>query len=125
MFLSLLLLTACHGAVEKNPQEVFYRNQTLEITLPENPTTGYLWYLEVLPKEILVLVQEDYESSSSDESLVGGGGFHHFYFTGTKEGDTTVTFQHYRLWEGPKSAIDTRVFHVKIGQDGTIHSVTK
>ncbi|HBT18818.1 MAG TPA: hypothetical protein DEA52_02035 [Clostridiaceae bacterium] len=72
-----------------------------------------------------MLVQEDYEPSSSDESLVGGGGFHHFYFTGAKEGDVTVTFQHYRPWEGAKSATDTRVFHVKVQQDSTIQSITK
>lgn len=75
MFLSLILLTACQGAEEKNPQEVFYKNQTLEITLEENPTTGYLWYLEDTPEEMLLLVQEDYEPSSSDESLIGGGAF--------------------------------------------------
>jgi len=73
--------------------------QTLELTLPENPTTGYIWQV-AKPQDILK-VEEIYQQGQpkSQQPMLGVGGKKIFRFTALQPGKEWVHVKHARPWE--------------------------
>lgn len=80
------------------------------IALDANPTTGYNW-IASYDDNRLELTLEDY-STEKCPGLVGAGGTQYFGFEALKKGETEITFDYQREWEG--ESIDQRVFTVII-----------
>ena len=89
-------------------------NHTLELTLNENPTTGYGWSL-VQPLQ-LFKVEETYISNAkknNDAAVVGKGGSKVFKFTALQPGEELIDIKHARAWENDAS-IDEWTCRVRI-----------
>jgi inhibitor of cysteine peptidase len=75
-------------------------NQTLELTLDENPSTGFGWSLEKPLK--LFKVEETYLSdlkASNESTIVGKGGQKVFKLTAVEPGEELIHIKHARAWE--------------------------
>ncbi|MEI6708929.1 MAG: protease inhibitor I42 family protein [Methylococcales bacterium] len=88
------------------------------IRLNENPTTGYVWAIDV-QTELLVLQRSDYVSDAQPNThgavhIVGGGGKRSFTFVAPKSGVATLKLKHWRSWEGDASIVDTFSILVQI-----------
>lgn len=84
--------------------------ETLTLTLTGNPTTGYLWELTALDRD--VLATEGEPAFLPDSSLTGAGGRFTFRFTPRRPGTATVRLVYRRPWEKgvePLQSFDLRV----------------
>ncbi len=74
-----------------------HSGDTLAISLPDNPTTGFRWETESVNEHILHPVEEPvYEPSSN---LVGSGGRTTFQFTAANAGNTPLRLVYRRSFE--------------------------
>lgn len=73
--------------------------QTLELTVPENPTTGYIW--QVAQPQNILKVEEIYRQDQvkSQQPMVGVGGQKLFRFTALQPGEEWIHVKHSRSWE--------------------------
>lgn len=89
-------------------------NHTLELTLEENPSTGFGWSLEKPLK--LFKVEETYlsdQKTSNESTIVGKGGHKVFKLTAVEPGEELIHIQHARAWENG-AAIDEWTCRVRI-----------
>jgi len=84
-------------------------NESFDITLVSNPTTGYSWEVD-FDGEYLTLVNAEYIPEQPE--LTGSGGVEKFTFTGLKVGTTEIMTNYKRPWE--EESIKTEVFKVTI-----------
>ena len=75
----------------------------MEISLKENPSTGFRWSLEKSNDEILELLNSDYIQASGPE--VGSGGKRIWKFIAKKTGDVHLVLKLWRAWEGNRSIV--------------------
>lgn len=83
-------------------------NETFDITLPSNPSTGYSWTAEY-DNTYLELVNQSYESSSTG-FVVGSGGDEIFTFRAVEAGETNINF----IYGGRGEIINTTSYSVEI-----------
>lgn len=76
---------------------------TVELRLPDNPSTGYRWTFKADPT--MVHIKEGRYTQSSE--LVGSGGEMQWFLQALKPGTTAVLFKRWREWEGEQSAIES------------------
>jgi inhibitor of cysteine peptidase len=88
-------------------------NQTLVISLRENPTTGFQWAIDPFPLSLLLLTASQY-SSTSQPGLVGGGGQRILTFQAHKAGAEKLQIKLWRAWEGDSSIIDRFAVTVEV-----------
>jgi predicted secreted protein len=95
----------------EDPTKVIHvaAGESFAIALAGNPTTGYTWQASV-DAPSLELVSQEFEPGGQG---VGGGGQEVFCFHAHVIGETGISFEYRRLWEG--AARDTRRFRVEIG----------
>jgi inhibitor of cysteine peptidase len=76
----------------------------LELVLPENPTTGYRWYLGETGSPALALVQDRIDTAGGPP---GQGGSRHWVFKAVQPGNAEIRAVYRRSWEsegtGPRS----------------------
>ena len=103
--LGVLLLALGLGACSAAPQTVTLdddgaqievgRGEEVELILPGNPSTGYLWVVaEVSP--ILTTNEPEFRPEST---LVGAPGEYHFRFTGNEPGTVLLVAEYERPFE--------------------------
>jgi inhibitor of cysteine peptidase len=128
IFLSLILLmfvlslSSCLVAgktlTEKNNGDSINLkiNDTLEIKLESNPTTGYSWFLSDNVDETIVSVTSpEFMESKKDEELVGAGGFEIFTIKAIAKGKIDIILNYERPWEEGVEPIET--FEITISID--------
>lgn len=86
------------------------RDDRIEIRLPESPTTGFAWSIDVVDEQILGL--EGSEFSLPATAGIGGGGVRTFAFRTKRAGSARIDLKLWREWEGDASIIER--FHVLI-----------
>jgi inhibitor of cysteine peptidase len=69
----------------------------LQISLAENPTTGFHWVVEDLARTICDLVADPFESGSP--TARGSGGVHHWRLKAKEKGEGKVILNYRRSWE--------------------------
>ena len=75
-------------------------NDTVEIKLESNPTTGYSWFLSDNVDETIVSVTSpEFMESKKDEDLVGAGGYEIFTIKAIAKGKTDIILNYERPWE--------------------------
>ena len=70
--------------------------ETFELSLAENPTTGYRWQVDPAPPPVLGVFSEKFESSGG---ALGAGGRRHWTFHAQGPGDGTLNLVYRRSWE--------------------------
>ncbi len=85
--------------------------ERLEVLLPGNPTTGFLWLAALLPP---VLRHEEGESFLSDSDLPGAGGRFTLRFTATKGGMGELLLQYRRPWEEKVPPLESCSFPITV-----------
>jgi inhibitor of cysteine peptidase len=83
----------------------------LLVDLPTNPSTGYDWHLEELDQSVVAYRGRYYYGFSG---LYGSPGRVVWQFQAVSLGATELVMKYYRIWEGPKSAIDTYTLGITI-----------
>jgi inhibitor of cysteine peptidase len=74
----------------------------LELRLPDNPSTGYRWSVEVDSR--FVTVEEGVYTQLVHG--LGGGGERQWWITTCQAGSTTLRLSRWRPWESEQSAIE-------------------
>lgn len=121
--LSLILNTGCAAKSITPPAGAEVKEDTLTVTLEENPTTGYLWNLTIGTEGILELQSDAYTPTATSDKVVGSGGNHSWIFKGASKGETVLTFKYFRPWEKEDTATETRTYTVTVAEDGKITAV--
>ena len=84
------------------------------IELPENPTTGYVWTLDVKEGQGVAHVSDSPYAAAS-ESGIGGGGMRTFNVEIQSPGNATIDMKLRRQWEPESAAIDGFKALIKAG----------
>lgn len=75
---------------------------TIEVSLPGNPTTGYSWTAALDEKDAGLLEQQGepaYVEDTVEEDVVGSGGTYTFTFKAAAAGQATLKLVYSRAWE--------------------------
>ncbi|MBQ9644122.1 MAG: protease inhibitor I42 family protein [Lachnospiraceae bacterium] len=110
--LSCALLAALAGCAKKP--------QTVTVTLPSNPTTGYSW--ECTQTEPLFDISSEYVENEKSEGMVGVGGKDIFTLTPAKAGETQVTFAYGQHWDGGEQG-DSITYTLKVKNNLSVEEV--
>ena len=70
-----------------------YMSGTLTIRLKENPSTGYVWTVDMEPQDSLSLVRSAYEEAASPDTL-GAGGVHAWVYQGQVPGTVMLIYRY-------------------------------
>jgi inhibitor of cysteine peptidase len=89
--------------IELAPDEAF------QLSLPENPTSGYGWDMETAPGPVLEPLGDAFRVGSE---AVGSGGRVEFEFRGHHPGAITLCLRQWRPWAGEESVIAR--YHLQI-----------
>ncbi len=80
-----------------DPKAEINVGDSIEVRLPENPTTGYRW--NVAPNYVGTIVLNLDTFQIQDQVSLGGGGTRIWQFTATKPGTIELKFVNKRSWE--------------------------
>ncbi|UVK84157.1 protease inhibitor I42 family protein [Pseudomonas sichuanensis] len=104
--LSLALLTACAQQPQRNVEldaesECPTRlqvGQTMTLTLPSNPSTGYRWLLQNPAPEILRALGPEVYSTPEEAGIVGSGGTSTWRFQAKAAGEGHLILVYQQPW---------------------------
>lgn len=91
--------------------------EEFQLSLPENPTTGYRWQFRISGNGKLNLVEDRFEpgAGGGDGMVPGGGGRRWMRFTAKESGDVFLEAMEKREWETASPAQQTRGFRIRVG----------
>lgn len=69
--------------------------QGFELSLPENPTTGFRWALESNGGPVVARVSDAFVPLAGPP---GAGGFHHWQFEAARDGNADLRLAYRRSW---------------------------
>ena len=96
----------------------------VDISLAENPTTGFRWELAAKPGPACLLVKSTFEPAVGPP---GKGGTHHWHFQAAHSGTAEVALEYRRPWErntppAKRFMLSLRVRKERTPQDSTARS---
>jgi inhibitor of cysteine peptidase len=71
--------------------------ESFQISLPENPTTGFQWNITATGKPVTIFVGDDFHPASG----VGGQGTHYWRFRTAQAGEGEIRMVLQRSWKTP------------------------
>ncbi len=99
---------------------VIFINDTFQLELPSNPSTGYSWVW--INKQPGSIVDTSNNSFLPDNPIwIGSGGNEIWKFKGEKAGIDTVKLEYCRSWEA-NSTIETKIIIVNVEESNSIKS---
>ena len=105
---------------ESNGKEVAVNlGRSFMLSLPENPTTGYVWrFVKIGNREqnatpICSIMSEAFVPNHSTSSPVGRPGIHQWHFRADAPGTATLELQLVRPWD-PGSAKRSFILHLRV-----------
>ena len=109
MALSLSLTLFAQANNFNKPEESLslQRGQTITISLPSNPTTGYSWSLCSKNTRNTIVGIEEMPYEAEQTGLIGSGGTQSWHVTGKKRGVAHIKFEYRRPWE--KGAVPAQI----------------
>ncbi len=116
MMLTLLFIPAVASAAqvldENNSGEVvvMVEGQSLELSLPSNPSTGFSWQYFPEPDNN-ILKETGHEYRGGESNLIGAGGREYWTFEAVRAGSTTLSLAYMRPWE---SRMPEKIFKLEI-----------
>lgn len=107
-------LFCCNTKKSIKPDYEVNKNETFEISLKANATTGYSWkWIKNQSSKLLDSVNSTYIPTKVKEGIVGSGGNEIWKFRAIESGIDTLKFEYQRSWES-RSAIESKKIIVKI-----------
>jgi inhibitor of cysteine peptidase len=90
--------------------------ETFQVSLPENPTTGYRWIVYGSGMPFVSLDKEDYVTPENDPArpILGGGGTKILTLKAAKPGETELSLRLRRSWEAESEFADSFSIKLKI-----------
>jgi inhibitor of cysteine peptidase len=85
--------------------------ETIEIHLPENPTTGFRWRLTGDGSPACNLIRDDFRAPSGPP---GKGGIHAWTFEAMRAGNCDIELRYRRRWETRSDHERTFTIHVRV-----------
>ena len=111
------LMSVSFTDTDSNPDKFFVGiDGSVEISIEENPTTGYIWHLKIDNDELVKIVVDEFTASNA-EGVVGAGGMHTWIIDAVDQGIVTMTIEYYRDWE-PENVAETREYVINIVPNG-------
>jgi predicted secreted protein len=98
-----------HQLEDRAPALGRARGDSVQISLPENATTGFRWAIDRYDEEYLEAVATE---PHYPENALGSGGVVSFVFRGKKLGTGEIVLKNWRHWEGDSSV--TNRFRVRL-----------
>ncbi|MDQ3681308.1 MAG: protease inhibitor I42 family protein [Actinomycetota bacterium] len=86
------------------------------IRLPENPTTGYRWFLERVDEPLLET--EDDSFSLDPNPQIGSGGTRELRFRSKAPGRGAIALKHWQEWSGEQSVTERFALQVHSARAG-------
>lgn len=114
--LSILALSlfSCNTQKKAKTDYELSKNETFEVTLKSNPSTGYSWkWIKNNASKKVDSVGSIYVQDKSAPGMTGVGGNEIWKFKGIQTGVDTLKFEYCRSWE-PNSTVETKKISVKI-----------
>jgi len=84
---------------------------SVELRLPENPSTGYRWSIDIALADAATLTASRWNAGGSG---VGAGGTREFVITVKEPGTVRLHAKLWREWQGEGSAIERREFTLQV-----------
>jgi inhibitor of cysteine peptidase len=78
----------------------------IKVTLPENPTSGYLWSVTQIDTEVIIKMGEKFVEPKS-RNKIGAGGKREFVFQALKLATTDIALACKRPWESEEEPSST------------------
>lgn len=115
LLLGIILLTGCSTSQneitltddDNGSMVTASLNQTIIITLPSNPSTGYSWNVFQIDSAQLNQVGETEFIPENEKPLVGQGGAEKLQFLVIAEGKSTLILVYHRPWEEGVEPLET------------------
>jgi len=79
------------------------KGQSFEISLPENPATGFRWKITATGEPVSTLTSEEFHPSAG----AGGQGMHRWRFRTVHAGQSEIGMVLQRSWETPAEPAQT------------------
>jgi inhibitor of cysteine peptidase len=73
------------------------KGESFEISLPENPATGFRWKIIATGAPVSTMIEEDFRAGTG----VGGQGIHRWRFRAVQAGESEIEMALQRSWEPP------------------------
>ena len=116
-----IMLSACsvliHGVMlnsHDNGRELtLYPGQTVTLSLPSNPTTGYEWHISHMPSQLLAQVGSSVYQPHQPQAI-GSGGKQVFTFTVLQKGHGELHLNYERAWEKSVTKNKNGLFVIKL-----------
>ena len=83
----------------------------VQVTLPENATTGYRWAIDRYDEEFIEVLKSEPHYT---ENTIGVGGTIAFTFQARKVGTGEVVLKNWRHWEGDSSVTSRFRFRLRV-----------
>ncbi len=93
--------------------------EAVELSLPENRTTGFRWELKAQAGPVCALVKDEFEPAIGPP---GQGGVHRWQFQAIRAGSGEIQLQYRRHWE--QNAAPARNYRVSVRVNPPIVSST-
>ncbi|MGL4996180.1 MAG: protease inhibitor I42 family protein [Deefgea sp.] len=109
---------------DANQQQTIYVNpkESLIVTLPANPSTGYMWQFSP-PNDGTVKLAKNWKFTPSKKNTVGAGGETTWRLVAGTSGETTLQFFYRRPWEDASvAAAETREYKIVIRSTSAANS---
>jgi inhibitor of cysteine peptidase len=84
------------------------KGESFEISLPENPATGFQWKITVSGEPVCTMTGDDFRPTPG----VGGEGMHCWRFRTIQAGEREIVMALQRFWEAPEKA--ARMFTLRV-----------
>ncbi|GEM_PF-4450469 len=91
---------------------------SMRVVLESNPSTGFIWTVKALDRDILENLDNRYDSDCASDDIAGCGGKEIWGFVGASAGMTTLEMAYARPWEeGPAAKTFTLTVEVVASSD--------
>ncbi|WP_411349051.1 protease inhibitor I42 family protein [Paenibacillus sp. WLX2291] len=98
-------------------------NKMFNITLEENPSTGYSWSYKASSNAISLVKEQSQPQNNSNENIVGAPNDKSWTFKAAKAGTYTLTFTSAQPWEKDTSKAETKTYTIVVEDNQTTDQV--
>ena len=114
LIIATISLFSCNSQKNIKADYEVNKNETFEISLKSNPSTGYSWkWMQKKNSKIVDSMSTNYIPTKVKDHIVGSGGNKIWKFKGNQTGVDTLKFEYCQIWD-KNSTIETKKIIVKI-----------